>query len=86
MLINSVQAAANWVAWTKGAKRALLAVFAGAISVLAFAPIHGWPVLFVSFGLFAPRNMTVTGLAHALRPTCYDGFLSCARSALSTWL
>ena len=51
MLINSVQAAANWVAWTKGAKRALLAVFAGAISVLAFAPIHGWPVLFVSFGL-----------------------------------
>jgi len=51
VLINSVQAAANWVAWTKGAKRALLAVFAGAISVLAFAPIHGWPVLFVSFGL-----------------------------------
>jgi apolipoprotein N-acyltransferase len=26
-------------------------VFAGAISVLAFAPIHAWPVLFISFGL-----------------------------------
>jgi apolipoprotein N-acyltransferase len=26
-------------------------VFAGAISVLAFAPVHAWPVLFVSFGL-----------------------------------
>jgi apolipoprotein N-acyltransferase len=51
VLINSVQAAVNWVARTNGAKRALLAVFAGALSLLAFAPIHGWPVLFVSFGL-----------------------------------
>ena len=46
-----VQAAANWVARLTGANRALLAVFAGAISVLAFAPIHAWPVLFISFGL-----------------------------------
>ena len=51
MLIDSVQAAADWVAESKGAKRALLALFAGAISVLAFAPIRAWPVLFVSFGL-----------------------------------
>ena len=26
-------------------------MFAGAISVLAFAPVHAWPVLFLSFGL-----------------------------------
>jgi apolipoprotein N-acyltransferase len=46
-----VQAAADWVAQLEGARRALLAVFAGAISMLAFAPVHGWPLLFVSFGL-----------------------------------
>lgn len=51
MLSNFVQAAADWVARLKGAKRAGVAVFAGAISVLAFAPIQAWPVLFVSFGL-----------------------------------
>lgn len=47
-----VQAAADWAARLTGARRALLAAFAGAISVLAFAPIHAWPVLFISFGLF----------------------------------
>jgi len=47
----SVQRAANWVAQLTGAKRAALAASAGALSVLAFAPVHGWPVLFVSFGL-----------------------------------
>ena len=51
MLLTSVQAAADWVATQTGAKRALLAVFAGGISVLAFAPVHAWPVLFVTFGL-----------------------------------
>ena len=51
MLSTPVQAAADWVAQLTGARRALLAVFAGAISVLAFAPVHAWPVLFVSFGL-----------------------------------
>ncbi|HXE03813.1 MAG TPA: apolipoprotein N-acyltransferase [Methyloceanibacter sp.] len=51
MLLAPVQAAADWVATLKGWKRALLAAFAGAISVLAFAPLHVWPVLFVSFGL-----------------------------------
>ncbi|MGH6824421.1 apolipoprotein N-acyltransferase [Methyloceanibacter sp.] len=50
MLLTSVQAAADRVAALKGGKRALLAVFAGAISVLAFAPLHVWPVLFLSFG------------------------------------
>ena len=51
MRFAPVQAAADWVAQLEGARRALLAVFAGAISVLAFAPVHGWPLLFVSFGL-----------------------------------
>ncbi|HVQ11267.1 MAG TPA: apolipoprotein N-acyltransferase [Methyloceanibacter sp.] len=51
MLSTPVQAAADWVAQLTGARRTLLAVFAGAISVLAFAPVHAWPVLFVSFGL-----------------------------------
>ena len=51
MLSTPVQAAADWAARLTGARRALLAVFAGAISVLAFAPIHAWPVLFLSFGL-----------------------------------
>jgi apolipoprotein N-acyltransferase len=51
VLSNSVQAAADWVARASGAKRAGLAAFAGAICVLAFAPVHAWPVLFLSFGL-----------------------------------
>ena len=51
MLIDSVQAAADWVARLKGATRAVLALFAGVMSVPAFAPIHAWPILFVSFGL-----------------------------------
>ena len=49
--VACVQQAADWVAALTGAKRAMLAVGAGAISVLAFAPIHAWPVLFLSFGL-----------------------------------
>jgi apolipoprotein N-acyltransferase len=51
VLSNSVQAAADRVARLKRAKRAGLAAFAGAISVLAFAPVHAWPILFASFGL-----------------------------------
>ena len=46
-----MQRAADWVAHLTGARRAGLAGFAGAISVLAFAPLHIWLVLFVSFGL-----------------------------------
>ena len=33
-----------------GARRALFAALAGALSVLAFAPVHAWPVLFLTFG------------------------------------
>ncbi len=34
----------------QAARRALFAVLIGALSVLAFAPIHAWPVLFLTFG------------------------------------
>lgn len=42
--------AASWVAGLGGARRALFAVLIGALSVLAFAPVHAWPVLFLTFG------------------------------------
>jgi apolipoprotein N-acyltransferase len=42
--------AAVWIGGLTGVKRALAAILLGALSVLAFAPVHAWPVLFVSFG------------------------------------
>jgi apolipoprotein N-acyltransferase len=61
-----------------GWKRAALAAGAGAISVLAFAPMHFWPVLFVSFGVLvwlldgcAERHDT---LAAKLRSAAISGF------------
>ena len=68
-----VQAAADWVARLTGARRALLTVFAGAISVLAFAPIHAWPVLFLSFGLL----VWLLDGCHASHPEVADR-LKCA--------
>jgi apolipoprotein N-acyltransferase len=41
---------AAWVAGLRGAGRALFATLLGALSVLAFAPIHAWPVLFLTLG------------------------------------
>jgi apolipoprotein N-acyltransferase len=41
---------ATWVADLSGVRRALLAAGLGALSVIAFAPLHVWPVLFVTFG------------------------------------
>jgi apolipoprotein N-acyltransferase len=41
---------ATWIAGLQGVRRILLGVFLGAISVLAFAPVHAWPILFISFG------------------------------------
>jgi len=46
----AISRAAAWVGHLQGARRAVFAVFLGAFSVLAFAPVHAWPVLFVSFG------------------------------------
>jgi apolipoprotein N-acyltransferase len=41
---------ASWVAALQGWRRAVFAVMAGALSVLAFAPVHASPVLFLTFG------------------------------------
>jgi apolipoprotein N-acyltransferase len=53
-MLNRLQSAgeraATWVAGLTGTRRALFAALIGACSVLAFAPIHAWPVLFLSFG------------------------------------
>jgi apolipoprotein N-acyltransferase len=43
-------AIATWVASLTGWRRALFAVALGALSVLAFAPLHLWPVMFLTFG------------------------------------
>src|SRR4029453_4984060 len=42
--------AATFFAGLRGAGRALAAVILGAVSVLAFAPVPAWPVLFLTFG------------------------------------
>jgi apolipoprotein N-acyltransferase len=41
---------ATWVAGLKGPGRTLFATLLGAVSILAFAPIHAGPILFVTFG------------------------------------
>ena len=41
---------ATWVAGLRGARRAVAAFVLGAASVLAFAPVHAWPILFFTFG------------------------------------
>ena len=47
---SAMARAAAWVGQLQGLKRAAFAVLLGAASVLAFAPVHAWPVLFVTFG------------------------------------
>ena len=42
--------AASWVAGLRGWRRAAFAALLGAGSVLAFAPVHAWPVLFFTLG------------------------------------
>jgi apolipoprotein N-acyltransferase len=46
----AVRRAAAWVGHLGGVTRGVFAALLGALSVLAFAPVHAWPVLFVSFG------------------------------------
>lgn len=46
----SLERIASRIATLRSVKRALFAAFLGAVSVLAFAPVHAWPILFLSFG------------------------------------
>jgi apolipoprotein N-acyltransferase len=71
--------AATWVAGLTGGRRALLAVLLGAISVLAFAPVHAWPVLFLSFG----GLLWLLDGCHAAHPRLADR-LKCA-SLIGFW-
>ena len=47
---EAITRAATLLAGLCGSRRAIAAVILGALSVLAFAPFHVWPVLFVTFG------------------------------------
>ena len=42
--------AAAWIGGLTGAKRAMAAILLGAVSLSAFAPMHFWPILFLSLG------------------------------------
>lgn len=67
-----------WTAELRGVKRAFIAFLLGALSVLAFAPLHIWPVLFVSFGgllwLLDGCYFTSTSLRERLRCASLTGF------------
>lgn len=45
-----MQRAATWIAGLRSWRRAFFAVLLGSLSVLAFAPVYAWPVLFLTFG------------------------------------
>jgi len=47
----AIEAPANFVASLTGARRALAATLAGAVSPLALAPFSVWPILFVTFAV-----------------------------------
>lgn len=77
-LLSSVDRIASRIATLKNAKRALCAAFLGALSVLAFAPVHAWPVLFVTFGglvwLLDGCHARHETLADRLKCAGFDGF------------
>ncbi len=47
---DTMTRAATFLGELRGARRAIAAVTLGALSLLAFAPVHAWPVLFFTFG------------------------------------
>jgi apolipoprotein N-acyltransferase len=49
-LFAPIERVAGWVAGLTGARRALFACLIGALSVLAFAPVHAFPILFLTLG------------------------------------
>jgi apolipoprotein N-acyltransferase len=69
---------ATRVASLQGVRRAFFAAFLGAISVLAFAPVHAWPILFISFGglvwLLDGCNAVHPRLAGRLKSASLIGF------------
>ena len=79
---SAIEAPANFVAGLTGARRALTAILAGAISALAFAPFGLWPVLFLSFavlvwlldGCYAANRMRKARLKEAALIGFWFGF------------
>src|SRR5258708_31288484 len=49
MSANKLRAAGLAIILAWGWKRAAIALVAGALSALAMAPFHAWPILFVTF-------------------------------------
>ncbi|MHA1132791.1 MAG: apolipoprotein N-acyltransferase [Alphaproteobacteria bacterium] len=49
-VLTVMSGAAAWVGGLAGVRRACFAFLLGALAVLAFAPVHAWPVMFLSFG------------------------------------
>jgi apolipoprotein N-acyltransferase len=70
--------AASFLAGLRGAGRAVAAIILGALSVLAFAPVHAWPVLFLTFGalvwLLDGCHAEHTRLADRLKTAATIGF------------
>lgn len=48
--LTAMSGAAAWVGGLAGTRRAIVGLLLGALAVLAFAPVHAWPVMFLSFG------------------------------------
>ncbi|MBI5262901.1 MAG: apolipoprotein N-acyltransferase [Bradyrhizobium sp.] len=48
-ITNKLRAVALWIILSWGWRRALVALIAGALSVLAVAPFNAWPILFLTF-------------------------------------
>ena len=75
---RAMSRAAAWVGGLAGFRRGLFALVLGALAVLAFAPVHAWPVLFISFGglvwLLDGCQRPKAGLAARLKCASLTGF------------